>query len=353
VTPASGTAAFSGRPLDTTAAAAMTVAIVAQGGVAEGGAQHMKRALVFPGQGSQAPGMGQALAAAFPAARGLFQEVDDALSQHLSRLMFDGPEDELTLTENAQPALLAASLATLRVLESEAGFDIARQAAYVAGHSLGEYSALAAARALSVADAARLVRRRGRAMQKAVPVGAGTMAALLGLEIDAARDIAKQAAEGGVCAVANDNSPGQIVVSGDRAAVERAVALAAGHGARRSIMLPVSAPFHSPLMRPAAEVMQEALAETTVARPAVPLVANVTAAPTSDPGEIRELLVAQVTHMVRWRESVQLFAANAVEEVVELGAGRVLAGLVKRIDRGLAAVSVGTPAEVEALVSRL
>jgi [acyl-carrier-protein] S-malonyltransferase len=313
----------------------------------------MKRALVFPGQGSQMPGMGQALAEAFPTARYLFQEVDDALSQHLSRLMFDGPESELMLTENAQPALLAASLAVLRVLESEAGFDIAAGAAYVAGHSLGEYSALAAARALSVPDAACLVKRRGQAMQKAVPVGVGAMAALLGLQIELAREVAEAAAQGQICAVANDNSPGQIVVSGHAAAVERAVALAAERGARRSIMLSVSAPFHSPLMAPAADIMAEALAEAALERPAVPLVANVSAKPTSEPEEIKQLLVEQVTHMVRWRETVLLFAENEVEEVVELGAGRVLSGLVKRIDKTLASVSVGAPAEIEALVKRL
>ena len=314
----------------------------------------MKRALVFPGQGSQAPGMGRELADAFAAARMLFEEVDDALSFPLSRLMFEGPEDALTLTENAQPALLAASLAVVRVLEREADFSVSRHAVFVAGHSLGEYSALAAAGALTVGEAARLVRRRGQAMQKAVPVGAGAMAALLGLDIEVARTIAEEAAEGGlVCAVANDNCPGQIVVSGHRAAVERAVALAAERGARRSIMLPVSAPFHCPLMAPAAEVMRQALAETTLSRPSVPLVANVTAAPTTDPDEIGRLLVEQVTHMVRWRESVALFAASGVEEVVELGAGRVLSGLVKRIDRSLAAVSVGTPAEVAQLLPRL
>jgi [acyl-carrier-protein] S-malonyltransferase len=317
----------------------------------------MKRALVFPGQGSQMPGMGQALAEAFPAARHLFQEVDDALSQHLSRLMFEGPESELQLTENAQPALLAASLAALRVLESEAGFDIARGteggAAYVAGHSLGEYSALAAARAFSVPDAARLVKRRGLAMQKAVPVGEGAMAALLGLEIEAAREVAEAASQGQICAVANDNSPGQIVVSGHAAAVERAVAIAAERGARRSIMLSVSAPFHSPLMAPAADIMAEALAETALGAPAVPLVANVSAKPTSEPEEIKELLVEQVTHMVRWRETVLLFAENEVEEVVELGVGRVLSGLTKRIARDIGAVSVGAPAEIEALMQRL
>jgi [acyl-carrier-protein] S-malonyltransferase len=251
----------------------------------------MKRAFVFPGQGSQMPGMGQALAAAFPVARHLFEEVDEALSQHLSRLMFEGPESELMLTENAQPALLAASLAVIRVLESEAGFDIARQAGYVAGHSLGEYSALAAARALPVAAAARLVKRRGQAMQKAVPVGEGAMAALLGLDIEAARMVAKAAARDQVCALANDNSPGQIVVSGHRDAVERAVALATERGARRAIMLPVSAPFHCSLMSPAAEIMREVLAETALEAPLVPLVANVTATATSDPAEIKELLV--------------------------------------------------------------
>ena len=313
----------------------------------------MKRALVFPGQGSQAPGMGRDLAAAFPAARHLFEEVDDALSQHLSRLMFEGPESDLTLTENAQPALLAASLAVLRVLEAEAGFDIARGAIYVAGHSLGEYSALAAARALSVPDAARLVKRRGQAMQKAVPVGEGAMAALLGMEIATAREIAEAASRGQICAVANDNGAGQIVVSGHAAAVERAVALAAERGARRGVMLPVSAPFHSPLMAPAADIMAEALAEAALAAPAVPLVANVTARPTEDPEEIKELLVEQVTHMVRWRETVLLFAENEVEEVVELGAGRVLSGLVRRIDKTLSAIPVGAPADIDALMKRL
>jgi len=313
----------------------------------------MKRVFVFPGQGSQAPGMGRELAEAFAPARRLFAEVDEALSQHLSRLMFEGPESELTLTENAQPALLAASLAVVRVLEAEAGFDIGRQVLYVAGHSMGEYSALAAARAVRVADAVRLVKRRGLAMQKAVPAGEGAMAALLGLEIEAAGEVAANAAESEVCAVANDNSPGQIVVSGHRAAVERAVALGATRGARRSIMLPVSAPFHCPLMAPAAAVVAEALAEIALLRPAVPLVSNVTARPTSDPATIKELLVEQATRMVRWRETVLFFAREGIEEVVEIGAGRVLAGLVKRIERTLPAVSVGTPAEVEDLMKRL
>ncbi|HEY8873225.1 MAG TPA: ACP S-malonyltransferase [Stellaceae bacterium] len=313
----------------------------------------MKRAFVFPGQGSQSPGMGQALAEAFPAARRLFDEVDEALSQHLSQLMFEGPESELTLTENAQPALLAVSLAVIRVLEGEAGFAIAGEAAYVAGHSLGEYSALAAAGALSVPEAVRLVKRRGQAMQKAVPVGEGAMAALLGLDVETARAVAEAAAQGEVCAVANDNCPGQIVVSGHKGAVERAVALAAGRGARRSIMLPVSAPFHCSLMSPAADIMAEALAATALKAPVVPLVANVTAAATSDPEEIKRLLVEQATRMVRWRESVLFFAENGVEEVVEIGAGRVLAGLVKRVDRTLSARSVGTTAEVEQLMARL
>jgi len=297
--------------------------------------------------------MGRDLAAAFAPARLLFEEVDDALSQRLSRLMFEGPESDLTLTENAQPALLAASLAVVRVLEAEAGFDIAKHVAYVAGHSLGEYSANAAAGTFSVADAVRLVKRRGQAMQKAVPVGEGAMAALLGLDIDAAREVAEGTHRYGVCVVANDNCPGQIVVSGNAAAVERAVALAAERGARRSIMLPVSAPFHCPLMAPAAEIMEEALGQITLQVPRVPIVANVTAAPTTDPDEIRELLVEQVIRMVRWREIVLLFRAREVEEIVEIGSGRVLAGLVKRIDRELPAISVGTAAETEALMKRL
>jgi [acyl-carrier-protein] S-malonyltransferase len=318
----------------------------------------MKRAFVFPGQGSQAPGMGRTLADSFTAARLLFEEVDDALSQHLSRLMFEGPERELTLTANAQPALLAASLAVLRVLESEAGFDIAGGAddgaVFVAGHSLGEYSALAAARAITVGDAARLVKRRGSAMQEAVPVGAGAMAALLGLDLATARDLCREAVgkTSEICAPANDNSPGQIVVSGHTASVERAAALA-GERRARAVMLPVSAPFHCPLMAPVAAVMREALGEIALAAPVVPLIANVTAASARDPDEIRELLVAQVTNMVRWRETVELFAQNEVEEVVELGAGRVLSGLTRRIDRALAAISLGTPEDLDAFVKRL
>ncbi len=313
----------------------------------------MTRALVFPGQGSQAVGMGKELAGAFAAARDVFGEVDEALRQNLSRLMFEGPEDELTLTENAQPALMTVSLAALRVLEREAGLELTRDVVFVAGHSLGEYSALAAAHALSLADAARLLKRRGRAMQRAVPVGAGAMAALLGLDLDAARAVAGEAASGEVCGVANDNGAGQVVVSGDRTAVERAVAAAAAKGAKRSIMLPVSAPFHCALMAPAAREMEEALSEISLREPHVPLIANVTAAPVSDPDEIRRLLVEQVTGLVRWRESVLAMKAAGVHELVELGAGRVLSGLAKRIDRELTVVSVGTPAEIEAFVKTL
>jgi [acyl-carrier-protein] S-malonyltransferase len=313
----------------------------------------MTRALVFPGQGSQAVGMGRDLAAAFAAARDFFEEVDEALRQGLSRLMFEGPEAELTLTENAQPALMAVSMAVMRVLERDAGLDLGRHVAFVAGHSLGEYSALAAARSFSLADAAKLLKRRGQAMQRAVPVGAGAMAALLGLELDAARAAAQEAAQGEVCAVANDNGAGQVVVSGDKAAVERAVAIASAKGAKRAIMLPVSAPFHCALMAPAAREMEEALAEVALREPYVPVIANVTAAPVSDPDEIRRLLVEQVTGMVRWRESVLAMKQAGVRELVEVGAGRVLSGLAKRIDRELSATAVGAPAEIEAFVKTL
>ncbi len=302
--------------------------------------------------------MGRSLADAFPAARRLLDEVDDALSQRLSRLMFDGPESELTLTENAQPALMAASLAVVRVLEAEGGLDIERHIAFVAGHSLGEYSALAAARSLAVGDAARLLKWRGQAMQRAVAVGEGAMAALIGLDAEAAQMVVAEATSAGldhdeVCAVANDNACGQAVVSGHRSAVERAIAIARGHGARRSVMLPVSAPFHSPLLAPAADAMAAALAGVVLRRPLVPLVANVTACAVDDPAEIRRLLVQQVTAMVRWRECVLFLAASGVEEVVEIGAGRVLAGLAKRIAPDVAARSVGAPAEVAALIGQL
>ncbi|HXA71475.1 MAG TPA: ACP S-malonyltransferase [Stellaceae bacterium] len=313
----------------------------------------MVRALVFPGQGSQAVGMGRDLASAFAVARHMFQEVDDALSQRLSKLMFEGPESELTLTENAQPALMAVSIAVMRVLEKEGGLDLPRHVSLVAGHSLGEYSALAAAGTFVLADTARLLKRRGLAMQRAVPVGEGAMAALLGLELEPAQEIAAAAAEGGVCATANDNAPGQVVVSGHKAAVERAIKLGAERGARRSILLPVSAPFHCALMAPAAQEMEEALAAVAMAPPAVPLVANVTAAPVEDPETIRRLLVEQVTGLVRWRESVLAMKSGGVDTVVEVGAGRVLSGLVKRIDRDLAVASVGTPAEIETFLKTL
>ena len=323
----------------------------------------MKRAFVFPGQGSQAIGMGRGLAATFRVARDLFAEVDEALSQHLSHLMFEGPECDLILTENAQPALMAASLAVIRVLEAEGGQVLARHAAYVAGHSLGEYSALAAARAIAVGDAARLLKLRGQAMQKAVPRGEGAMAALLGLDVEASRAVAAQAArcqtrpgETGpaeVCTVANDNAPGQVVVSGHRSAVERAIALARERGARRSIILPVSAPFHSPLMAPVVAVMEDALHKVVLLPPQVPLVANLSATAIRDPTEIRRCLVGQVTAMVRWRESMLFLKRVGVEEVVEIGAGRVLAGLVKRIEPAFATRSVGTPAEVEVLFREL
>jgi [acyl-carrier-protein] S-malonyltransferase len=318
----------------------------------------MNRAFVFPGQGSQAVGMGQSLAEAFPAARRLFDEVDDALSQPLSRLMFAGPESELTLTENAQPALMAASLAIVRVLETEGGLDFGRHVAFVVGHSLGEYSALAAARALTVGDAARLLKLRGQAMQRAVPIGEGAMAALIGLDAEAARMVAAQATRAGidhdeVCAVANDNAPGQVVVSGHRGAVERAIAIARENGARRAVMLPVSAPFHSPLLTPATDAMAKALGKVALRTPLSPLVANVTACPVEDPAEIKRLLVQQVTAVVRWRESVLFLVRAGVEEVVEIGGGRVLSGLVKRIAPEIVTRSVCGPAEVDALIGEL
>jgi [acyl-carrier-protein] S-malonyltransferase len=309
----------------------------------------MSVAFIFPGQGSQAVGMGLALSQSFAAARLVFEEVDEALKQKLSKLMFEGPESDLTLTENAQPALMAVSLAALRVLEGEGGWRLADKARYVAGHSLGEYSALAAAGALDLPEAARLLKLRGQAMQKAVPVGEGAMAALLGPELEQVRKIARQAAEETkkVCDVANDNSPGQVVVSGAKDAVERAIAIATEQGVKRSIMLPVSAPFHCALMQPAADAMEEALAEATIRQPAVPVVANVTAQPVSDAASIANLLVQQVTATVRWRESVLAMKSLGVAKMYELGAGKVLAGLVKRIDKEIEASSVGTPADVE------
>jgi [acyl-carrier-protein] S-malonyltransferase len=306
----------------------------------------MSLAFVFPGQGSQAVGMGKGLADAFPAARQVFDEVDAALGEPLSRIMWEGPAETLTLTENTQPALLAHSLAVRRVLETEAGVDLARDAAFVAGHSLGEYSALAAAGAFTLADAARLVRIRGRAMQKAVPVGAGAMAALLGLEFDSAAAVAAEAAQGQVCQAANDNGGGQVVVSGDKAAVERAVEIAKQKGAKRAMMLTVSAPFHCALMQPAADAMGEALARVTVRAPAVPVVANVIARPVTEPAEIVRRLVEQVTGTVRWRDSVAFMAAQGVNAFYEVGTGKVLSGLVKRIADGAVGVAVGSPEDV-------
>jgi len=306
----------------------------------------MSLAFIFPGQGSQAVGMGKALADAFAPARAVFDEVDAALGEKLTRTMWEGPADTLTLTENAQPALMAASLAAMRVLEAEAGVDLARDAQFVAGHSLGEYSALAAAGALTIADTARLLRIRGRAMQKAVPVGTGAMAALLGLDFDQAVAVAAEAAQGQVCQAANDNGGGQVVVSGTKAAVERAVEIAKGKGARRAMMLPVSAPFRCALMQPAADAMAQALAEVAVKRPVVPVVTNVLAKPVSDPKEIVRALVAQVTGTVRWRESVAFMAGQGVRTFYEVGAGRVLCGLVKRIADGASGVAIGTPEDV-------
>jgi len=312
----------------------------------------MTIAFTFPGQGSQAVGMGRALAEAYPAARRVFEEVDEALGEKLSAVIFEGPEAVLTLTANAQPALMATSLAALRALEST-GVDLAATAAYVAGHSLGEYSALAAAGSLGIADAARLLRIRGRAMQDAVPAGEGAMAALLGLDLDAARAVADEAAGADVCAAANDNAPGQVVVSGSRAAVERAVEIAKAHGAKRAILLPVSAPFHCPLMAPAAAVMAEALAAVALAPPVVPLVANVLARPIRDPAEIRARLVEQVTGAVRWRESVAWMSGEGVDTFVEIGAGAVLSGLARRIAKDARAFSVGMPADVEGFAAKL
>lgn len=308
-------------------------------------------AFIFPGQGSQAVGMGKALADNFPAARAVFDEVDAALNESLTQVMWEGPADALTLTANAQPALMAVSLAALRVLEAEAGLDLAREAAFVAGHSLGEYSALAAAGALTITEAARLLRIRGRAMQDAVPVGEGAMAALLGLDYDQAVAVAAEAAGDDVCEAANDNAPGQVVVSGTKAAVERAIAIAKEKGALKAVLLPVSAPFHCRLMGPAAEAMEVALSGSTVMSPRVPLVANVRASPVTDPAEIVRLLVEQVTGTVRWRESVIYMAGAGVTRMVEVGAGKVLCGLAKRIDKSITASAVGTPEDVAAFIA--
>lgn len=306
----------------------------------------MTTAFIFPGQGSQAVGMGKSLADSFPAAKAVFDEVDAALGQNLSTLMWDGPAEELTLTSNAQPALMAVSLAVIRVLESEAGLSLARDAAFVAGHSLGEYSALAAAGSFSVSDAARLLRIRGDAMQKAVPAGQGAMAALLGAELDLAQAIARDAAQGEVCEAANDNGGGQVVLSGAKAAVERAIAMAGERGVKRAMLLPVSAPFHCALMQPAAEAMRDALAQVAMRAPVVPVMANVGAAPLSEPDAIRASLVAQVTGTVRWRECVVAMQGAGVSRFIEAGSGKVLAGLVKRIAAGTTQISVGTADDI-------
>ncbi len=306
----------------------------------------MSRAFVFPGQGAQAIGMGKALAEAYPQARAVFEEVDEALGEKLSALIWEGEQDELTLTRNAQPALMATSLAAMAALRAE-GVPV-EAAAFVAGHSLGEYSALAAAGALSVADAARLLRVRGQAMQEAVAVGEGAMAALLGLNFEQAREAAEKAAQGQVCQAANDNDPGQVVVSGHREAVERAIGIAREMGARRAVLLPVSAPFHCALMQPAAEVMAEELSRVDIEPPKVPLVANVRAAPVTDPSTIRSLLVEQVTGVVRWRESVAFMAGEGVDEFWEIGAGKALSGMIRRIVRGATTGQAGTPEEVKA-----
>ena len=314
----------------------------------------MNRAFLFPGQGSQQIGMGKALADAFAPAREVFQEVDDALSLKLSRIMWDGPESELLLTENAQPAIMAASIAVVRVLEREGGFELAAQAKLVAGHSLGEYSALCAAGGLSLADSARLLRLRGQAMQSAVPLGEGAMAALLGPDIELAEAAAAEAsAEGGICVVANDNAPGQVVISGSKAAVERAGEIAKARGAKRAIPLNVSAPFHCPLMQPAADVMAEALAKVTIRPLAVPVLANVTAGETSEPQTIRRLLVEQVTGRVRWRESMLALRGLGVETTVEAGGNKVLTGMLKRTDKDLQTVTLDTPAEIETFLKSL
>jgi [acyl-carrier-protein] S-malonyltransferase len=314
----------------------------------------MNRAFLFPGQGSQQIGMGKVLADAFASAREVFQEVDDALSLKLSRIMWEGPESELLLTENAQPAIMAASIAVVRVLAREGDFDLAAQAKLVAGHSLGEYSALCAAGGLTLADTARLLRTRGQAMQTAVPLGEGAMAALLGADIELAEAAAAEAsAEGGICVVANDNAPGQVVISGSKAAVDRAGEIAKTKGAKRAIPLNVSAPFHCPLMQPAADVMAEALSKITIRPLAVPVLANVTASETAEPQTIRRLLVEQVTGRVRWRESMLALRGLGVESTVEAGGNKVLTGMLKRTDKDLQTVTLDTPAEIETFLKTL
>lgn len=313
----------------------------------------MTRAFIFPGQGSQFIGMGKDLAEAFAEARETFEEVNDALSQDLTKIMFEGPEDQLNLTENTQPALMAVSMAVVNVLTRQGGIQLEKSCSFVAGHSLGEYAALTAAGSLDLADTARLLKLRGQSMQEAVPVGVGAMAAILGLDFEDVKAIAQSVSGSGVCEAANDNSDGQVVVSGHKGAVEAAIALATERGAKRAIALPVSAPFHCTLMAPAAQKMAYALADTNIRVPFVPVIANVTAKAVTDPAEIRRLLVDQITGVVRWRESVQWMKAQGVTEAVELGAGKVLAGLVKRIEKDIAAESVGTPEQIEKLIEKL
>ncbi len=313
----------------------------------------MTRSFIFPGQGSQFVGMGKDLFENFADARAVFEEIDESLSQNLSKMMFEGSEEDLGLTENTQPALMAVSMAVVQVLKKQGGIDFKSAVKFVAGHSLGEYSALTAAESFTIADAARLLKLRGQAMQKAVPVGVGSMAAVLGLSFEEVEQIANDAAGSEICAAANDNSVGQVVVSGHKDAVARAVELATEQGAKRALILPVSAPFHCALMGPAADAMRDALADTTIKAPIVPLVANVTASTTSNVDEIRGLLVDQVTGMVRWRESVLFMKEQGVSEMVELGAGKVLSGLVRRIDKDIECASVGTPEDIEALIAKL
>jgi [acyl-carrier-protein] S-malonyltransferase len=313
----------------------------------------MARSFLFPGQGSQYIGMGKDLAESFIEAREVFQEVDESLAQNLSRIMFEGPESDLNLTENTQPALMAVSVAVVKILEKQGGIDFSKAASFMAGHSLGEYSALTAAGSFSLSDCAKLLKLRGQSMQKAVPVGLGSMAAILGPSFEEVVAIAKDAAQGQICEAANDNSAGQVVVSGHKDAIARAVAIAAERGAKRAIELPVSAPFHCALMQPAADVMAEALAATNIKTPIVPVVSNVTAQAVSDPAVIRDLLVKQITGMVRWRESVIWMKEQGVAEMIELGAGKVLSGLVRRIEKDVACESVGTPEQIAALIAKL
>ncbi len=311
----------------------------------------MTKAFIFPGQGSQAVGMGKELAEAFSSAREVFEEVDEALKQKLSKMMFEGPEEDLTLTENAQPALMAVSLASARVLQKDGKIVLSTDAQFVAGHSLGEYSALAAAGTFALADAARLLKIRGRSMQAAVPVGQGAMAAILGLTLEVAQAVAEESAQGEICATANDNAPGQVVLSGNKSAIERAIKIASGKGAKRCVLLPVSAPFHCKLMAPAAVIMAEALENVKMLAPVIPVVTNVTASAQGDVSEIRNLLVEQVTGMVKWRESVLYMMDKGVDTFVEVGAGKVLTGLARRIDRELSGFNVGTPEGIEAFLA--